>query len=156
MLLDGVLRRDAGVVVAGEKGRFKPSHAMPADERVGERNLQRMARVERAGHVRRRMGDDKPLPPGPRLRAVETLGLPGLLPALFNAMRVVERLHQGIVVLPTFPVSRRRSGAVRQRLCAQYRLSVRFPQAKAGSLRAHFLRSSVTKLGVMSVYTYIT
>src|SRR6266540_7484053 len=93
MPFEGILRRDAGVVVAGEKSRFEPSHAMPANKRVGEGDLQRMTRVERAGHVRGRMGDDERLPPSPRLRAVETLGLPRLLPALFDAMRVVERLH---------------------------------------------------------------
>ena len=34
MFLDSVLRRDAGVVVAGQEGDLEPAHAMPADERV--------------------------------------------------------------------------------------------------------------------------
>ena len=38
------------------------------------------------------------------LGVVEAFRLPRLLPTLLDPVRVVQRLHQGIVVLPTSPV----------------------------------------------------
>src|SRR6478672_7849623 len=74
-----------------------------------------------ARHVRRRMRDREALTRVVGLGVVEALGLPCLLPALLDPVRVVQRLHQeGIVVLPTSPVRGGSSGAIRQRLCAQY------------------------------------
>src|SRR6266508_3099587 len=55
----------------------------------------------------------------------EALFLPGALPALLDAFRLVERVHRRIVRPRTFVVRARRSDAVRQRLCAQYAESAR-------------------------------
>src|SRR3989440_8790659 len=63
-----------------------------------------------AGHVRRRMRNRKALARIVGLGVVEAFGLPRLLPALLDPVRVVQRLHQGIVVLPTFRVRGRESG----------------------------------------------
>src|SRR6478672_2245693 len=73
-----------------------------------------------AGHVRRRMRNREALARIVGLGVVEAFGLPRLLPALLDPGRVVQRLHQGIVVLPTLRVRGRESGAIRQRLCPQY------------------------------------
>src|SRR5690242_21294528 len=74
-----------------------------------------------ARHVRRRMRDREALTQVVGLGVVEALGLPCLLPALLDPVRVVQRLHQeGIVVLPTSSVRGGYFGAIRQRLCAQY------------------------------------
>ncbi len=97
VLLDRVLRRDARVVVPGQERGLEAAHPVPADERVGQRDLQRMARVQRAGHVRGRMGDDEGLAPATGLGAVEAFVLPGALPALLDPLRVVQRLHQRMV-----------------------------------------------------------
>jgi hypothetical protein len=93
VLLDGVLGRDARMVVAGEERRFEATHAVPAHERVREGDLERMAGVQRARHVRRRMRDDERRPPAAWLGRVEALFFPDLLPAFFDALRAVQRLH---------------------------------------------------------------
>ena len=98
LLLDDVLGRDAGVVVARLPERVEAAHPVPADQDVLERAVQGMAHVQRTGHVRRRHADDERLVAalagaGP----VETLGLPGPLPALLDAFRPVQRLHRAIV-----------------------------------------------------------
>src|SRR6185295_8565378 len=95
VLLDRVLRRDARVVVAGQKGRLEVAHAMPARERVGKRDLQRVTRVQRARDVRRRVRDHERLAPRAGLGVVETFVLPGALPALLDALGLVERFHSG-------------------------------------------------------------
>ena len=56
-LLDLDLRRDAGVVGAEDPLRPPPLHAPQADQRVLDRPVERVAHVQRAGHVRRRDGD---------------------------------------------------------------------------------------------------
>ena len=45
MLLDCILRRDAGMVEAGLEEGVVPLHATHADDRVGEGQLQRVAHV---------------------------------------------------------------------------------------------------------------
>jgi hypothetical protein len=98
LLLDDVLRRDPGVVVAGLPQRVEPAHPVPADENVLQRAVQRVPHVQLSGHVRRRHADHVALVAA-RARAggVETLGLPGLLPAPLDRGRVVHRLHGGEV-----------------------------------------------------------
>src|SRR5262249_51835741 len=78
---------------------------VPADKRVLERELQAVADRQRAGDVRRRVHDDERLAGRARVGPVETLLLPGLLPALFDALRSVERIHARYLV--------------RQRLCRE-------------------------------------
>src|SRR5262249_33761200 len=95
VLFDRRLRRDPGVVVARQERGLEAPPPVPAHEQVGERDLRRMARVQRAGDVRRRMGDDERLAARARLGAVEALLLPRRLPALLDALRLVERLHSG-------------------------------------------------------------
>ena len=125
LLLDDVLRRDARVVVARLPERVEAPHPVPADQDVLQRAVERVAHVQRAGDVRRRHADDERLVAalagaGP----VEALGLPGLLPALLDAFRPVQRLHRAIVgaagvrrrSAPSSPcVRRRRSASSRTR-----------------------------------------
>ena len=92
-LLDHVLRRDAGMVVARLEQRVEALHALRPDDRVAERELQRMAGVELAGHIGRRVRVDIRRARRVGVGVVETLGLPCLLPALLDAVRVVPRLH---------------------------------------------------------------
>ena len=54
---DHVLGGDAGVVFAREPERGVALHAMPADERVGDRIFEAVAEVQFTGHVRRRHDD---------------------------------------------------------------------------------------------------
>ena len=93
VLLDRVLGRDAGVVIAGLEEHVVSLHPARADDRVRERELKRVAEVEVACHIRRRMRDREALARVVRLGVVEALGLPDLLPALFDPVRVVQRLH---------------------------------------------------------------
>ena len=120
MLLDRILGRDTGMVVTGLEENVVSLHPARPHDRVRERELQRVAEVEVARHVRRRMRDREAFARIVGLGVVEAFRLPRLLPTLLDPVRVVQRLHQGIVVLPTSPVRGRRSGAIRQRLCAQY------------------------------------
>ena len=76
VLLDRVLRRDAGVVVAGLEERVEALHPLQAHDRVGERELERMAHVELARDVRRRVRDDEALARGVGLGGIEALVLP--------------------------------------------------------------------------------
>jgi hypothetical protein len=96
-LLDRVLSRDAGVVVAGLKEDVLPAHPLPAHERVGQRDLQRVPHVQLAGDVRRWVRDDEALARLIGVRVVQTLLLPRALPALLDALRTVPRLHLAIV-----------------------------------------------------------
>src|SRR5205085_9543169 len=97
LLFDHVLGRDAGVVVPGLEERVEAAHSMPADQDVLDRAVERMPEMELAGHVRRREADRVARTWIGRLRVVEALCLPGPLPALLDAVRVVERLHPAIV-----------------------------------------------------------
>ena len=95
LLLDDVLRRDTGVVVAGLPERVEAPHPVPADQHVLDRAVERVPHVQLAGHVRRRHADHERLvAAAPRAGGVETVGLPRLLPAPFDGGRVVQRLHQ--------------------------------------------------------------
>ena len=84
------------MVVARLPERVVALHAVPADEDVLERAVQRVAHVEVAGDVRRRDADDVGLVAA---RAgsgrVEALVLPGLLPARLDALGLVQRIHGG-------------------------------------------------------------
>ncbi len=98
LLLDDVLGRDPGVVVARLPERVEALHPVPADQDVLQRPVEGVAHVQRAGDVRRRYADDERLVSaragaGP----VDALGLPGLLPAFLDALRPVQRLHRAIV-----------------------------------------------------------
>ena len=48
---------DAGVVGPGQPQRRRPAHALEADQDVLKRVVERMADVQRPGHVRRRDDD---------------------------------------------------------------------------------------------------
>ena len=65
-LVQHELRRDAGVVDARQPERVVAAHAVVADHDVLDHEGQRMADVERAGDVRRRLDDDEPLGAGRR------------------------------------------------------------------------------------------
>jgi hypothetical protein len=93
VLLDRVLRRDPCVVVPGLEERVVALHPPPADERVGQRELERVPHVQLAGDVRRGMGDHEGLAPALGVGLVVALLLPRLLPALFDAFRTVQRVH---------------------------------------------------------------
>src|SRR4029453_6680658 len=95
VLLDDVLRRDARMVVTRQEGRFEAAHAVPAHQQVGQRDLQRVAGVQRAGDVGRRVGDDEGLAARSALGVGAALLPPRSLPALLAALRLVERLHSG-------------------------------------------------------------
>ena len=98
LLLDRVLRRDPGVVVARLHEHVQPLHPLHARERVADRELERMAEVELAGDVRRGEGVDPALAGRVGLGVVEPFLLPGALPALLDAVRVVERVHQAAIL----------------------------------------------------------
>src|SRR5262249_56115363 len=59
VLLDDDLRRDAGVIRARKPHRVVALHAAPADQDVLDGRAERVAHVQRAGHVRRRNYDGK-------------------------------------------------------------------------------------------------
>jgi hypothetical protein len=93
VLLHHILGRDPSMVVAGLEESVVPLHAPPADERVGQGELERVAHVQLAGDVRRRVGDREGLAAAFGVGLVMALLLPGLLPALLDALRAVQRLH---------------------------------------------------------------
>src|SRR5438093_1024794 len=93
MLLDRVPRRDAGVVEAGLEERVEALHPTHANDRVGEGQLQCVAHMKVARHVRRRVSDYEALARRVGVGVVETLLFPGLLPALLDAVGLVERFH---------------------------------------------------------------
>ena len=64
LLLDDVLGRDAGMVVARLPERVEALHPVPADQHVLDRAVQRVAHVQRPGDVRRRHTDDERLVAG--------------------------------------------------------------------------------------------
>ena len=80
-----------GVVEAGLEEHVVALHPARADDRVGERELERVAEVEVAGDVRRRVRDREALARRIRVGVVVALLLPRPLPALLDALRLVER-----------------------------------------------------------------
>ena len=80
------------VVPRLEQG-VEPLHPLQPDQRVAERELQRVPGVQLAGHVRGRVRVDERGPRRIRVRVVEALGLPGLLPPLLDTGGLVARLH---------------------------------------------------------------
>ena len=100
LFLDDVLRRDPGVVVPGLPQRVEAPHPVQADEQVLDRAVQCVAHVQRAGDVRRWHADhERPVVASPGPRAVEAFVLPRALPAILDALRGVERLHQAAIVV---------------------------------------------------------
>src|SRR5262249_14371905 len=97
VLLDRALRRDARVVVPGLEEHVVALHPPRPHDRVREGELERMAEVEIAGHVRRRVRDRGRWARIQSLGVVQTLGLPGLLPPGLDALRAVERIHGPIL-----------------------------------------------------------
>ncbi len=94
LLLDDVLGGDPGVVVAGLPEGVVAHHPVPADQAVLDRPVERMPHVELAGDVRRRHADDVGLVAAAAgAGRVEALGLPGLLPALLDAVGAVQAVH---------------------------------------------------------------
>ena len=93
VLLDGVLRRDAGVVEAGLEERVVALHPPRPDDRVGERELQRVAEVQVAGDVRRRVRDREALARRVGVGVVVAFLFPRALPALLDALGLVQRFH---------------------------------------------------------------
>jgi len=92
-LLDCVLRRDSGVVVAGLEQHVVALHPLQPNDRVAERELERVTEVQLARDVRRRVRVDERLPRGVGLGVVEAFGLPRALPAFLDAVWRIERLH---------------------------------------------------------------
>ena len=93
LLLDDGLRRDARVVVAGLPERVEAAHPVPADERILQRPVERVAHVQGARHVRRRDGDHVRLAGRLGIGVEEAFLLPRALPAFLDAEWRVERLH---------------------------------------------------------------
>ena len=83
------------MVVTGLEEDVLALHAVPADERVGKRELERVPHVELARHVRRRMRDHEGLARGIGVGRVEAFSLPGFLPARLDVLRAVTLLHGG-------------------------------------------------------------
>jgi len=95
LALDDVLSGDAGVVVTRLPERREAAHAVPADQEILNRGVQGVAHVQLASHVRRRDGDHERRALEVGLGRVEALVLPRLLPARFDALWLVERIHGG-------------------------------------------------------------
>ena len=94
VLLDHALRRDARVVVAWLEQAVVPLHAAPPNQRVRERELERVAEMEIAGDVRRREGDDVRVARVVGFGGVQPLVFPGLLPAGLDALGRVQGIHR--------------------------------------------------------------
>ena len=108
--LDDVLRRDARVVVPGLPQRVEAAHAVPADQHVLQRAVQRVADVQPAGDVRRRHADhERSLVARAGAGRVQALGLPRLLPACLDATG----WYRGSIARESREVSSRRSSATR-------------------------------------------
>ena len=110
LLLDGVLGRDPSVVEARLEEDVEALHPPRADDRVRERELERVAEMQVAGDVRRRVRDREALPARIRVRVVEPLVLPRALPALLDPCRRVERVH-GLILRSASSRSRRLLGS---------------------------------------------
>ena len=82
LLLDDGLRGDAGVVEAGLPEGVEAAHAVPADERVLDRAVQRVPHVQRSGHVRRWHRDHVRLAGLVRVGVVEAFEVGGQLAAI--------------------------------------------------------------------------
>ena len=88
--LDHRLRGDAGVVGARHPEGLAALHAAPADEDVLQRVVERVAQVQRVGHVGRRNDDRERLARRVGLGVEEAPLLPCLVEALFDGGRVVD------------------------------------------------------------------
>mmetsp|Transcript_40371 Transcript_40371/g.126313 ORF Transcript_40371/g.126313 Transcript_40371/m.126313 type:complete len:470 (-) Transcript_40371:49-1458(-) len=98
LLLHHGLRRDAGVVRAGDVQRHVAAHAVPAREAVLDGRRQRVPEVQAARHVRRRdHHDELPLVRHAlgvrRVRGVVPRGLPPILPCGLDGQGLVAREH---------------------------------------------------------------
>ena len=81
LLLDHVLGRDPGVVVAGLPERVEAAHPVPADEHVLDRAVESVPHVELARDVRRRDADDEACRRAARRRPRRTAPRPPTSPA---------------------------------------------------------------------------
>ena len=80
LALDHHLRGDSSVVNARQPADVVPAHPLPAGEHVLHRGGQRVAEMQRAGDVGRRLDDRKRRLVAGVLRAEETLFFPELGP----------------------------------------------------------------------------
>ncbi len=92
-LFDRRLRRDAGVVVARLEEHVVALHPPRPAHDVAHGELQRVADVQLAGHVGRRVRVDVRRARRVDVGGVQAFGFPGLLPALLDAVGRVERVH---------------------------------------------------------------
>ncbi len=115
LLLDDVLRRDAGVVVARLEEHVEALHALEAHDGVTDGELERVAHVQLAGDVRGRMRIDIRRAGRVGVGVVEALLFPGALPALLDAARGVAGLHHRGTILRRL---RREAVSVRPRSLA--------------------------------------
>ena len=115
VLLDDGLRRDPRVVVAGLPHGVEAAHAMPADEQVLDRRVQRVAHVQVARDVGRRDAHHERLAVGIGLCRIQPFLFPRPLPARFHALRLVQRFHRAIVASAS--EAAQRADELTQRLC---------------------------------------
>ena len=83
------LRRDAGMVEAGDPHRIFPLHPRFADKDVLQRVIDGVAQVQRPRHIGGRNDDGKRLPFGGRVRGKAPLFDPRLIRLLFDGGRLV-------------------------------------------------------------------
>ena len=103
LLLDHALRRDSGVVHAGQPERRIAQHAMPAHQRVLDRERDRVAQMQCAGHVGRRHDDRERLARFPararrifRRRREPAALLPKAVDRLLVRLRVISGRQLGV------------------------------------------------------------
>ena len=84
LALDHVLGGDARVIHARQPQRVVALHPAPPDQRVDQRVVERVADVQRAGHVRRRDDDRERGRRGLRVGGEQAAFLPQPVPAAFD------------------------------------------------------------------------
>src|SRR5690606_18084351 len=89
LALDHVLRGDPRVIHAGQPQRLVPLHPPPADQRVLDGVVQRVAHVQRAGHVGRRDDDRERRLVAVRVGPEVSGRYPPLVPPLLDVGRLV-------------------------------------------------------------------
>ena len=108
---DDHLRGDAGVVGAELPQRVAAAHAVVADQRVHDRVLERVAHVQRAGHVRRRQHDAVGLA---RSRGLEVPGgLPLRVPLGLDGGGLETLFHGAETLVPARCAGGGRKGGLR-------------------------------------------
>ena len=97
LTLDHVLGGDACVVRAGEPQGGVPLHAFATGDRVLDRQVEGVAHVEDTGDVRGRDDDAVRLAVRVDLRLEGSRRLPHLVPARFDLVRLIRRVHRVLV-----------------------------------------------------------